>query len=119
MISSRDATTRSRWSVWRGFPDPRKGGVLYAPFGPGVYELRRRSTGRLVLVGIGGKCAWRMSSLLPQPLGTGTRKNEAKREYVLENLGDIEYRTRRCATRNDARVIEKKMLNANAYVFGT
>ena len=28
------------WSDWRDFPDPRSFGILVAPFGPGVYEMR-------------------------------------------------------------------------------
>jgi len=28
---------------WRSFPDPRQGGILVAPFGPGCYELRMQT----------------------------------------------------------------------------
>jgi hypothetical protein len=30
----------NEWSEWHRFPDPRKGELLIAPFGPGCYELR-------------------------------------------------------------------------------
>lgn len=88
----------SSWSEWLPFPDPRLGGYLVAPFGPGVYELRRRSSGKPILFGQGRCVAYRMSSLLPEPLGQGTRNNAAKRLYVLEHLDDIEYRTMACST---------------------
>lgn len=82
------------WSDWRPFPDPEAGGYLAAPLGPGVYELRNRATGKLVYLGSGKYCAYRMSSLLPAPLGAGTRDNSELREHVLRHLHDIEYRTR-------------------------
>ena len=41
----------NRWSRWQPFPDPRLGGYLSAPFGLGVYELRNRKSGELVLYG--------------------------------------------------------------------
>ena len=81
------------WSEWRPFPNPEKGEYLYAPFGPGVYQLRNRKTGQYVLFGRSKNVAWRMSSLLPKPYGRGTRDNSDKRENVRNNIDDIEYRT--------------------------
>jgi len=40
-----------KWSRWRPFPDPTKGGFIIAPFGPGCYELRLAGSGKLVRVG--------------------------------------------------------------------
>ena len=109
-----------KWSPWRPFPDPRKHGILIAPFGPGVYELRRRDTGKLVLFGRGRNVASRVSSLLPIPLGTGTRNNAKKRAYVKRNLSRIEYRTRACATDDESKTEERKLkANANTYRFRT
>lgn len=89
-----------RWSKWRPFPDPRRGGVLVSPIGPGVYELRNAATGELVLFGRCDYCASRMSS--PLPGGGGTRKNTKKRKYVRRHLNDIEYRTRACASHQES-----------------
>lgn len=75
----------TEWSEWRSFPDPRKSGMLIAPFGPGCYQLRNGE--QLVLFGQAGHVAYRMTSLLPDPLGCGTRGNEGKRKYVCEHLG--------------------------------
>jgi hypothetical protein len=43
-----------------------------------------------------------MSSLLPEPLGCGTRNNGSKRAYILEHLGSIEYRTLACESHDEA-----------------
>jgi len=108
-----------RWSSWHPFPDPRKGGILQAPLGPGVYEVRHISDKELVLVGIGKHCAARMSSLLPRPYGTGTRNNTAKCQYLMRHLDDIEYRTLRCLKRDHAADIERKLLRTRDYRFKT
>jgi len=109
---------RVKWSRWRPFPDPRKGELLMAPFGPGCYELRHGR--RLLLFGKGNHVAHRMTSLLPHPLGCGTRKNERKRRYVLKHVAEIEYRTLACATSKDAGVSERVLKrNRAVYLFGT
>jgi hypothetical protein len=106
------------WSEWRVFPDPRKLELLTAPFGHGCYELRNGV--QLVLYGKGRHLAERMTSLLPAPFGCGTRNNEAKRKYVLDHLGSIEYRTLACATAEETDRHERQLMaNRAAYVFPT
>ena len=107
-----------RWSKWNAFPDSKQGGYLRAPFGPGVYQLRRRSTGQLVLFGRGKRVAVRMTSLLPKPLGTGTRNNVAKIAYVHEHLVDIEYRTKPCVDEASAKA-EERCFDKRAFLFDT
>jgi hypothetical protein len=103
----------NEWSEWRPFPDPRKGGVLIAPLGPGCYNLRLGP--QLVLFGMAGHVASRMTSLLPEPHGKGTRNNSKKRYYVFEHLAEIEYQTMACASREDATAAEKEIaLNRDA-----
>ena len=109
----------SRWSRWSPFPDPRAGGYLSAPFGPGVYELRNRVSGELVLYGKSKNVARRMSSILPRPLGAGTRNNSAKREYTLKHLADIDYRTKACVDEAVAIAEEQTMRGGNKYLFRT
>lgn len=105
-----------KWSEWRLFPDPRKGETLTAPFGAGCYELRNGA--QLVLFGKGDHVAQRMASLLPLPLGTGTRNNREKRKYVSDHLGSIEYRTLACLTPDEAEDAERAMkANRLAYLF--
>jgi hypothetical protein len=108
------------WSEWHLFPDPRQRGILHAPFGAGCYELRHRTDGRLILFGGGGNCAFRMSSLLPYPAGCGSRDNDAKRDYVLQNLANVEYRTLACADVKEAMECELELKrNRAAYIFRT
>lgn len=109
------------WSRWHPYPDPREHGILHAPLGPGVYDLRHKSTGEPILFGIGARCAQRMTSLLPKPLGSGTRNNSAKREHVLRHLADIEYRTQPTLTRDEAAHIERdiKHTRGHLYIFIT
>lgn len=109
----------SEWTEWMPFPNPLKNGFLIAPFGPGVYDLRNKQTDDLVLFGIGENCAYRMSSLLPEPLGCGTRNNAKKREYVLEHLEHIEYRCLPCEDIGTAEEEERKLRNNNDYLFST
>ena len=110
----------ARWSRWRPFPDFRTEGYPQVYVGPGVYELRRRSTRERILVGEGGILACRMVSLLPASHGgVGTRRNSRKREYVAEHRPDVEYRTRRCSTKAEARELERQMLRKHEYRFPT
>ena len=109
----------NRWSRWHPFPDPRSGGYLFAPFGSGVYELRNRASGELVLFGKSKNVARRMLSLLPRPLGVGTRNNSEKREYVLKHLADIAYRTKACTDERAALTEERKLRNSNNHRFRT
>ncbi len=112
-------TISSRWSRWLAFPDPGKGGYLSAPFGPGVYEVRNRQTRDLVLFGHGKNFAYRMSSLLPAPLGAGNRNNARKREYVLTHLANIEYRTKASTSKKEAENEERALRDRNSYIFPT
>jgi hypothetical protein len=110
------------WSEWRPFPDPRKLGLITAPFGPGCYELRdtRDITAEIfVLIGCSRNVAWRMASLLPKPSGCGTRNNKDKQEYVVANLPFIEYRTHACPAKPDALALERACRQIRRYRFPT
>lgn len=101
---------REKWSGWRRFPDPRVGGILVAPLGPGCYQLRRADTGRKVLFGMARNVARRMSSLLPWAAGGGGhRGNTGKRNYVVRYLDNIQYRTCACRDLKQARACERQL----------
>jgi hypothetical protein len=102
-----EVATISRSSQTRDF--------LIAPVGPGCYELREGK--KLIPYGEGGHVAYRMTSLLPKPLGCGTRDNQDKRNYVFKHLGRIEYRTLACDTRREARIEEGKLRSQNNHLF--
>lgn len=107
------------WSEWQKFPDPRKGEYLSAPFGYGVYQLKNHKTNEFVLFGYGKNCAFRMSSLLPKPYGQGTRKNEVKREYILQNIDDILYRTIAFVSESEAKDYERQVKLEQSYIYKT
>ncbi len=97
------------WSDWRPFPNPEKKGYLCAPLGPGVYHLRYKSSGDLILFGESKTVAFRMTSLLSKELGQGGRDNAKKRNDVTKNISDIEYRTLACRTKKEAKAIETEL----------
>ena len=107
------------WSEWLQFPNPEKKEYLYAPFGPGVYQLRNRKTGQYVLFGTGGNLAYRMSSLLPEPYGEGTRVNLDKSEYVWDNIDDIEYRTIALDSLEMTKSFERFVKKQKCYILNT
>ena len=107
------------WADWKSFPDPRKGEYLNVPFGSGVYQLRNRRIGKFVLFGTSKNLAYRMSSLLPKPFGAGTRKNEDKPNYVLNNIQDIEYRTISFINNDEAKRFEKNTKHKEEYLFNS
>lgn len=106
---------QSGWSKWEKFPDHLKGEYLNAPSGPGVYQLRDKKTGELVLFGRGKNVAARMTSLIPD--GQGTRNNQDKKDYVRLHLDDIEYRTIPFSTENEAIEFEKYVRERERYEF--
>ena len=90
------------WTNWKAFPDPRTGGQLEAPIGPGVYEVRDTSNGAMVAFGHSSSVAHDLAKLLPNPapgllgLLMRSRPSEYRRE-------DLEYRTWAAATPAEAR----------------
>ena len=105
------------WSEWLPFPDPRNRGILKAPYGPGLYQLKNVDSGEYILFGKGKNLAYRMSSILPAPLGQGTRNNKNKREYVLQNLKYIQYRTLGLSDSSSLKELELELRNCQEYRF--
>ena len=107
------------WTKWCNFPDPRKGEYLVVPFGYGVYQLKNHKANEFTLFGSGNNLAYRMSSLLPKPFGQGIRRNEEKREYVLNNIENIEYRTVAFTTEKEMKDCERELKQLNEHRFNT
>ena len=114
-----DSVEDWEWSQWLPFPDPKDQGILMAPFGPGLYQLRNTETGEYVLFGKGKNLAYRMTSLLPLPFGQGTRNNNHKREYVLKNLINIKYRTVPLENTLKIKTFELELKNSQQYIFNS
>ena len=107
------------WSEWKPFPDPRKEGILIAPYGCGLYQLRDIKAQEYVLFGVGKNCAYRMSSLLPKRFGQGTRNNETKRQYVLDNIKSMIYRTISFTNEIEMKDVETELRRLKIHKFNT
>lgn len=119
MVMKNAIKSQYKWSRWRPFPRPEEGEYLYAPFGYGVYHLRRKDTKELVLFGKGKHAAYRMCSLLPAPWGCGFRKNLKKREYVLKHIDNIEYQTVAFTDEASMNQCERELKNTHQYIFNS
>jgi hypothetical protein len=91
----------SPWTNWKSLPDPQLGGSIDAPAGPGVYEVRRLSTGELAAFGPAANVAQAMAALRLDGRPTSwlaLARSRAPRD-------DFEYRTRATATKAEARTV--------------
>ena len=106
---------QSGWSNWEKFPNPVKDEYLNAPIGPGVYQLRNKKTGELIMFGRSKNVAARMTSLIPN--GQGIRNNQDKKDYVRKHLDFIEYRTIPFNTEKEAIEFEKYVKENDEHIF--
>lgn len=109
----------TNWTNWKSMPTPQSCRNIEGPKGAGLYQIRNIKTNELVLFGIGKKCQSRMRSLFPEPFGTSGRSNYSKRNYILENWQNLEYRTMETENRTSAETVEKLLKNENNHIFNT
>lgn len=107
------------WTVWQPMPKPGNCRAINGPKGPGVYQIRHLETKQLIQFGIGKRCQDRMKSLYPKSYGSGTRNNEDKRMYILENWQVLEYRTLETGSREEAYLIESGIKSFKNHLFNT
>ncbi|OJU27694.1 MAG: hypothetical protein BGN92_05415 [Sphingobacteriales bacterium 41-5] len=107
------------WSGWKKIPAPEVCRQIEGPTGCGVYQIKNRKTGEFILFGESKTCLKRMKSFFPKPYGTGTRNNESKREYILANWPDLEYRTLETETKEDAVKIDRYLKSLKLHKFNT
>ena len=91
------------WTNWKPFPDPASGAPIEAPIGPGVFEVRRISSGDVVAFDHASNVARALASIAaasPRMRLFARRRSDAD---------DLEYRTRAAATRVDARSIAARL----------
>ena len=93
------------WTNWKPFPDPRSGASIEAPIGPGVFEVRRISSGDVVAFDHAANVARALASIA----AAGPRTRLFARQRT--DAGDLEYRTRAAATRVDAKSIAARLNN--------
>ena len=108
-----------KWTDWKPMPSPETCRTIVAPSGPGVYQIRDKTTKQLIQFGIGVECQKRMKSLFPEPYGVGRRNNSNKRSHILMNWKQLEYRTMATNTREEAVLIERELKAANNHLFNT
>ena len=96
------------WSSWKRFPDAQNGGLVEAPIGPGVYEVRHTLTGRVVAFGHAGNVANAIADLNFDSGGFWRRI--FRRAAPKLRLADLEYRTYAAASRADAKTAAERLL---------
>ncbi|HLM02319.1 MAG TPA: hypothetical protein VK400_14805 [Pyrinomonadaceae bacterium] len=109
----------STWTEWQKMPEPKECRKILAPENSGVYQIRNKQTSQLILFGIGKQCQQRMKSLYPTPFGTGKRNNKKKRDYILENWKELEYRTMETISREKAKEVEDSIKAEKIHLFNT
>jgi hypothetical protein len=93
---------QATWQAWRPLPDIESGGSFTAPYSAGVYWLRNRVTGEDVCIGASRNVSYRMTCLLPMPIGRPTPETRALWHYVLARAAEIDYSTIACSTPQEA-----------------
>ncbi len=86
-----------QWTRWKKFPEPRRGEHLEAPLGPGVYELRRMTSGELLDFGYSPNVAATLARHIVPTFW------ERLRRRGLPEVRDIEYRTMAAVSAQRAR----------------
>ncbi|MFA6265713.1 MAG: hypothetical protein WC670_08375 [Pseudolabrys sp.] len=96
------------WSAWKRFPDAQTGGVVEAPIGPGVYEVRHTMTGRVVAFGPAGNVANAISELKVNG-GVSALARFFGKAPLVSRVNDLEYRTYATASRADAKTAASRL----------
>lgn len=107
------------WSVWKPMPSHENCREIEGPTGPGVYQIRNRNTNEFIQFGESINCQKRMKSFFPKPYGTGTRNNESKRLYILNNWKELDYRTLSAHSKEESVSIDRFLKSLNIHKFNT
>jgi hypothetical protein len=93
------------WTNWKLLPDPKLGEAIDAPVGPGLYEVRRMSTGELAAFGPAANVAQAMAALRLHPRPPSWLLLARRHEPG----DDFEYRTRATATKAEAKTVANSL----------
>lgn len=96
------------WSGWKRFPDAQRGGLVEAPIGPGVYEVRHTSDGRVVAFGHASNVANAIADLKLNG-GVGAFARLFGRQPLVSHVADLEYRTYAAASRAEAKTAANRL----------
>jgi len=108
-----------KWTEWKTMPSPENCKSIEGPKESGVYQIRNRKTKEFIQFGESITCQKRMKSLFPKPYGTGTRNNENKRIYVLSHWQELQYRTIKTNSKEEAVKIDRFLKSLNIHKFNT
>jgi hypothetical protein len=97
----------NNWTNWKRFPDAHRGGLIEAPIGPGVYEVRHVDTGELIAFGHAGNVAQAIGELKING-NAGMWAKLFSRSASLP-VNDLEYRTYAANSRADAKVAASRL----------
>ncbi len=97
------------WSSWKRFPDGKSGGLIEAPIGPGVYEVRRADSGELVAFGHSSNVATSISDLKVEDRRGGWT-SMFRRQPMVASTDNLEYRTYAAATRSEAKTAANRFI---------
>ena len=96
------------WSSWKRYPDAHQGGHVEAPIGPGVYEVRSASTGRVVAFGHAGNVANAITDLKVNG-GISPLARLFGKQPLVSRVNDLEYRTCAATSRAEARTAANRL----------
>ena len=96
------------WSSWKRYPDAHDGGHVEAPIGPGVYEVRSASTGRVVAFGHARNVANAITDLKVNG-GISPLQRLFGKQPLVSHVHDLEYRTYAAASRAEAKTAANRL----------
>ncbi len=96
------------WSGWKRFPDAQRGGVVEAPIGPGVYEVRHTVSGRVVAFGHARNVANAITDLKVNG-GVSPFARLFGRQPLVSQVSELEYRTYAAASRAEAKIAANRL----------
>jgi hypothetical protein len=104
------------WSSWKRFP-AFGNGVVEAPVGPGVYEVRHTMTGRVIAFGDCANVAQALADLQTNGGLSPFYRLFRRQPLALPRATDLEYRTYAAGSRAEARTAAHRLLGLRQSVW--
>ncbi len=100
------------WTTWKRFPDSHSGGLVEAPIGPGVYEVRHVDTGEWIAFGHAGSVANAIGELKIN--GNAGLWAKLFHRSASIPVNELEYRTCATASRSEAKTAASRLKGLRA-----